>query len=635
MLNKPKMLEQKHIEVYRYKVLTGYYTSKLSNINVSNLIESMSKSRKGFDKKALSLDEAPFESTTQTQLHKELFWETTSSTRILYCNTDLIDFRFVDNGKTSEPFMISIYNSANEKIKVKWIIEKANNTIITKSLKSVHASMKFQSQKNTQINPLANSVAVTSQHSCFIVVPEEFTINKKSFAEFKVFFRPNKTESYFYNQLVCLGSLQTNYDNINKKDDKKAFNISQSQKINMDTMSSYQSNLLKSLQSNEVPFEIFDPPIPLRISAVGYSFPPTTQISIPMADIFPSERLFFQPSSLNQSFYQSLTITNKSDTPLYYKFISDVSNVFRVHPKSGLIAPKSFNLICVEFCPSEERNYEFALNVIFNHDTKNMKRVILIGNCVHPLVKIEEGDNIYFPPSFLGINTRKSITIINMSPIRVNVQVLLQMNPKATVLVEPSYFDLEANQIRKIDLNVKFLELGDIISKVDFLVNRVYDPHGENIGVYNPGSQLLRQFEKFDKRSYQKSISIIGMGADGNLQIDPPNINFGTVKVAFQKMMTFSIYNPSICNFYVKLVFPKEDQQNISKVCQLSFTEGLINSLCKKDVTVTFTPITRANINFKIYLYATENTENNTENIKTEDGTTKKTSLTNMSNIIL
>ena len=33
-----------------------------------------------------------------------------------------------------------------------------------------------------------------------------------------------------------------------------------------------------------------------------------------MANIFPSERLIFQPTSLNQTLYQSITIKNNSDT---------------------------------------------------------------------------------------------------------------------------------------------------------------------------------------------------------------------------------------------------------------------------------------------------------------------------------
>ncbi len=110
LLNKPKILEPKHIEIYRYKLLTGYYIQKLTNLNMNNLIKNMIPTRKGVDKKSLSnnFDKTPIESITQTQLHKELIWEDTNSTRIIYCNTELIDFRLVENGKTSELFMISV-----------------------------------------------------------------------------------------------------------------------------------------------------------------------------------------------------------------------------------------------------------------------------------------------------------------------------------------------------------------------------------------------------------------------------------------------------------------------------------------------------------------------------------------------
>jgi hypothetical protein len=47
----------------------------------------------------------------------------------------------------------------------------------------------------------------------FIVIPEELLIGGKSRAEFKVFFKPNKHEFYFFSHLKCLGILQTEYEN--------------------------------------------------------------------------------------------------------------------------------------------------------------------------------------------------------------------------------------------------------------------------------------------------------------------------------------------------------------------------------------------------------------------------------------
>ena len=49
LLNKPKVLDQKHLDVFRYKVLNGFYSNKIKKnpeINITNFLESMNKTIK-------------------------------------------------------------------------------------------------------------------------------------------------------------------------------------------------------------------------------------------------------------------------------------------------------------------------------------------------------------------------------------------------------------------------------------------------------------------------------------------------------------------------------------------------------------------------------------------------------------
>ena len=49
LLNKPRILDQKIIDVFRYKMLNGYYSSKskkLPELNITNFLESMNKTVK-------------------------------------------------------------------------------------------------------------------------------------------------------------------------------------------------------------------------------------------------------------------------------------------------------------------------------------------------------------------------------------------------------------------------------------------------------------------------------------------------------------------------------------------------------------------------------------------------------------
>lgn len=161
-----------------------------------NYLESVTKTfrKSGFNRdkgeKTSDVDFAFVESTSQIQLHKELLWENTSSTRIISANVDMIDFRFCEKGKLSDPFLLTITNNSNERIKLKWLL---NKPCITSNLTKVH-----------NIFNLENIL--------FIVHPEEAFIQRRSHHDFKVYFKPNLTEHYFYTNLTCLATLQTVYE---------------------------------------------------------------------------------------------------------------------------------------------------------------------------------------------------------------------------------------------------------------------------------------------------------------------------------------------------------------------------------------------------------------------------------------
>ncbi len=370
------------------------------------------------------------------------------------------------------------------------------------------------------------------------------------------------------------------------------------------------------MTKGEKTFEYFDPPFPLKISVVGHSFPPNTQIFMPMMELIPQKEIIFPPCSIMQSSYQTLMIKNNSDTPLYYKFMNDISNNFRIYPKNGIVESKNFNMILIEFCPYEVKSYIHPLKIIFNHDSMNMHTILLYGVCSDPNIEVEGvNDELFFPPSFVGISTSKCINIINKSPIKVNVQISSFNSGNGIVNIEPNYFEMEANQMRKIEVFLCPSKIGEVESKIEITVGRIYDPINELFGIYNPGFVTEKNILKSDKRMYKKNIGVFGRGNDGDIVIEPAALEFGTVKVGFHKKLTFSIFNPTICNFYVKMVL-EEGNKEFQSIIDLDFKEGILNSICKKDVNITFHPNNRSNIEVIISLFATENkTDKITQNM--------------------
>ena len=712
LLHKTLMINQKFIEMFRYKILHGqYFGSKKSASYLPDELREKEKeinfiktgnSNIKIDAAAnnnnntnnLTTNNLSLEYLNQLQLYKEMIWESTSKTRIVSFDKDHIDFNFVASYSTSEAYVIKATNNTNQNVNIKWILERP--IIKSNLIKTVNL--------------------FSNENTIFIVQPEENIIGPFGSCNFKVYFKPNKEESYFYSDIPCQITILDGNLNIknkliedSKNSDKTSillattnnfkqtsknklkpisqnttsnFNMSSKNKTNMNFHKKTQFSHLFSQKKQPTISEYFNPPTTNHLSVVGHSFPPGNQIFIPIFEFDPPKEIFFPSTTINQSQYQTLKIINKNDTPLYYNFNIDSSNVFRVHRKYGLIPAKEFHLICIEFCPKEASVYRYPMRIILNHDNVNVKNLILNGLCCDPVIQIEGvKDEIYFPPAFCGITTKKKLNVINISPVKINVKIMCECfeekdkineedakndvdednnNKKmkrGNVEVSPNEFEMEKNLIKEIDVAFTPFVCEEIYGKIKFVVERIYESHNENIGIFNPGSfnnnldnntnaPLLPLYEE-DKRTYTRELTILGSGNDGNIYISPTTLKFGTVKVGFHKKLIFSIYNPTITNFYIKIVpdplilkkfsdknvnenlneennnnkensinnnnnknnisiTSKESLEKNDEILSFDFTEGLINSFCKKEITVTFKPITRAELNLHVEIFATE-----------------------------
>ena len=664
LLIKTPLLDMKQIELFRMRELKGIFFNNDNNIKLEefeklNTLDKILEEKKDED---LAFDSDNIKDNEiiktnikqqQPQLHKEMFWETYSNTRLISFDTDLLDFNFVQSGTVSEPQILKVNNNTNEDMKVKFIYDKPIN-----------------------LNNLIQSLNIfNSVNTVFFTTPEEIIIPAKSSSEFKVYFKPNKSEFYFFSDLPCQASFLTNKEKNNnilsltKKLIKgyKVKNRQQLNDINKNQLSDFgkeivnksvllnpktqrnKNNLLnKSLEINKLAnnlksTEYFDPPYSINISLVGHSFPPGTQIFMPMYELNPKKEMFFPPTSINQSLYQTLKIENKNDTPLFYKIIQDPTNVFRVHNKNGLIPSKSFHLICVEFSPKEPTVYRFPLRIIFNHDSQNTKTVTLNGLCTDPVIDIEGiKSEMYFAPTYLGIKTKKGVKIRNLSPINILVKIKIDQMVNGLIEVEENEFEMGNNLIKNVNFYMTPDKNEEVAGHVKITAERKYNHNSENFGIFKPiglDNNTIKNKDDFDKRIFIKEFNILGRGSDGDLEIKPEKLEFGTVKVGFHKKMYFSIYNPTITNFYIRLepdfsgnyILPedKDNEKNKGKNSNkyrsdisFDFTEGMLNSFCKKEISVHFEPKTRSSLSFKINVYAADNTSRSKEIISREKNDT-------------
>ena len=119
------------------------------------------------------------------------------------------------------------------------------------------------------------------------------------------------------------------------------------------------------------------------------------------------------------------------------------------------------------------------------------------------------------------------------------------------------------------------------------------------------------------QRSAQNTITIIGAGSDGKIQISPQIIDFGTITVGFSKTLSVTITNKSNCNVYIELKMMQtrdsksvESTQRVQEILNECFKfdnhKGVVNAKSKKKVYITFKPNCRFEFDTSLVCIAKE-----------------------------
>lgn len=106
---------------------------------------------------------------------------------------------------------------------------------------------------------------------------------------------------------------------------------------------------------------------------------------LPIMKVSPSKGVVFKPCFINDSVYDTIKLSNPSDTPIYFKIGPEPTKAFRVYPKIGLIEPKSFCIVGIQFTPKQYKTYKSNLSIILNDmpGASNIK-LPLLGICTSP-----------------------------------------------------------------------------------------------------------------------------------------------------------------------------------------------------------------------------------------------------------
>ena len=319
-------------------------------------------------------------------------------------------------------------------------------------------------------------------------------------------FAPYEPDQYFFQIAQCFicpnnGALSKNKRLIAQEAQRqKKEKLGKSQ-----TMAKTLLGSIKKSKFEDAMNEDIDPPVCMNVRLVGHSFPPGSQPFIPMIKLSPRENVNFPCCGPNESVYQTLQITNTSDTPVYYKILQDSTETFKSFPQVGLINGKSFGIVCFEFNPKAPRDYNFTAQLIFNHNPTNVNKINLIGHCYEPALKLSNDQKLFFPPIYKGVSSKQQVNLKNESRIPLKYEWKVPEKYKNEIKFSPQSAFLLPNEETKIVATFTALKKKDYHINVPIYARNIYDHVKNSVGFYNPGSGLHKntttQNQKLAKQS--------------------------------------------------------------------------------------------------------------------------------------
>ena len=468
----------------------------------------------------------------------------------------MLDFGYGETRTISPSLDIELYNGLSYKITLHWVTNNSHD----------------EAGEDLTIFNIHPSLSIIKPH-CW----QKFTVT----------FRPLRNCAYYFRHLQYFAI---------RYDPKHSENLLKKEK-----MKKTQENWQTYLHTNENQSLIFEeevqPPLSGSIGCVGHSFSVNVQPFIPIIEVQPSKSIYFQPCSLKESVYTTILLMNKTDTHTYFKFSSDLNKSFRIFPIGGMIAGKSSQIILFEFSPRETKVYHTSISCSFNHNLSNMVSFKLYGFCCQPKMDLQNNGEIYFPPSFMGVISKQTFKVQNKSRIPIEYRIDVPKKYEEELIFKPATKILKPNETDFLLCSFIPYKKKNYKISIPVKVMDVLDPYQNLVGYHLPGSGT-KLLERTRQESEYK-IQVFGIGGDGSLGIEPKFLDFGIVKVEFNKKLEFSIENFSSITFYVEINIRLADdsikqtleiKKALQKAYKLDFKEGIIAGNSKLSIDIIFQP---------------------------------------------
>lgn len=123
ILTKPVPLMQRHVDIYRHKVIMGIHNKQRKNELGEDKLGNSGNGTSFEEEVEINL-EIPIDDPNTVVLHKEMFLEMSSENRDLKLREEFLDFSFTECGRLSEGKIITLDNKYPFDVQVNWVLLK-------------------------------------------------------------------------------------------------------------------------------------------------------------------------------------------------------------------------------------------------------------------------------------------------------------------------------------------------------------------------------------------------------------------------------------------------------------------------------------------------------------------------------
>ena len=197
VLTKPMPLMQRHVDIYRHKVIMGMHNKPRRAGNSDMGMTGLTQGGVEADNESVAIfsagenamaQEIPIDAPGQVVLHKEMFVESVSPVLEVRANLDFLDFNFTESGRISGSSQLTLQNKHCFPVEVSWALLDVMNRTTGQWVK----------------NP-------------FRVRPANAKIEANSSMNFQCEFAPYEPDQYFFQTAQCFVTLQNGGMSKNKR----------------------------------------------------------------------------------------------------------------------------------------------------------------------------------------------------------------------------------------------------------------------------------------------------------------------------------------------------------------------------------------------------------------------------------